>query len=96
MASIRQTGASDAQDAVYGLVHEIGRQVVAFLIANDAEEIIVEIVAHLVLDVLVLGPVDDPAARNDVERSPDPNIHSGSQRTAKIAAMAKGALSPEA
>ena len=67
MVSVRQPRARDAQDAINDLIHEIGCEGVTFFVAYNVEEIIVEVVAHFVLDVFALRPVHDPVARNNIQ-----------------------------
>lgn len=54
-----------------------------FLIAHDIEQIVIQIVAHFVLDVVALRPVDDAPVLNNVEHrlgpigSIIPNVFTG-------------------
>jgi hypothetical protein len=67
MASIRQTRARNAQDAVDDLIHEVGGQGVSFSVAHDIEKKIIEIVAHFILDIVALRPVHHTPSGDNFE-----------------------------
>ena len=65
--SIRHAGPGDAEQPVDDVIHHCRRERITLLVAHHIEQIVIQVVAHFILDVIALRPIDDAALLDPIE-----------------------------